>query len=228
MKVMFRYNLRAIGIVAAVVLRLAVAAARATTPQYQIYDIGVVEVGDIASQGEGVSRAGIAVGQSVRTDGSQAFTWTLNGGLVPLPNLPARSFAVANGANDKGSVVGTAATTFFGSDRLPVIWQNGVVSQLPLPPGETLGDANSVNASTVAVGSVDAGSLQRGVIYSGGNATIITQTTANGSYFLTAFGINDAGRVVVRVLIRTMPHEMLESSLILARARLSRSARCRV
>jgi len=48
----------------------------------------------------------------------------------------------------------------------------------------------------VAVGSVDAGSLQRGVIYSGGNATIITQTTANGSYFLTAFGINDSGRIV--------------------------------
>src|SRR5207248_5015952 len=72
----------------------------------------------------------------------------------------------------------------------------GEVSQLPLPAGETLGDANSVNASTVAVGSVDAGSFQRGVIYSAGSGTIITQTTANGSYFLTAFGINDAGRVV--------------------------------
>jgi hypothetical protein len=77
-----------------------------------------------------------------------------------------------------------------------VIWQNGAVSQLPLPPGETLGDANSVNASSVAVGSVDAGTLQRGVIYSGGSATIITQTTTNGSYFVTAFGINDSGRIV--------------------------------
>jgi uncharacterized membrane protein len=38
--------------------------------------------------------------------------------------------------------------------------------------------------------------LQRGVIYSGGSATVITQTTANGSYFLTAFGINDSSRVV--------------------------------
>jgi len=171
-------------------------AATATTPQYQIYDIGVIEVGDTASQGEGVSRAGIAVGQSLRTDGSQAFTWTLKGGLVPLPNLPSRSFAVSNSANDKGIVVGTGATTFFGSDRLPLIWEDGVVSQLPLPPGETLGDANSVNASMVAVGSVDAGSLQRGVIYSGGSATIITQTTPGGSYFLTAIGINDAGRVV--------------------------------
>jgi hypothetical protein len=39
-----------------------------------------------------------------------------------------------------------------------VIWDNGVVSQLPLPPGQTLGDANSVNASTVAVGPVGASS----------------------------------------------------------------------
>ena len=165
-------------------------------PQYQIFDIGVVQPGDTASQGFGVSRAGIAVGRSIRTGGSQAFTWTLQGGIVGLPNLPSRSYAVSNSANDTGIVVGTAATTAFGSGRLPVVWQNGVVSQLPLPPGETLGDANSVNASNVAVGSVDAGSLQRGVIYSGGSASIITQTTSNGSYFLTAFGINDSGRIV--------------------------------
>jgi uncharacterized membrane protein len=136
------------------------------------------------------------VGRSIRTGGSQAFTWTLNGGIVGLPNLSGRSHAISNSANDSGVVVGTAATTLFGSSRLPVIWQNGAVSQLPLPPGETLGDANSVNASGVAVGSVDGGSLQRGAIYSGGSGTIITQTTASGSYFLTAFGINDSGRIV--------------------------------
>ncbi len=171
-------------------------AALAATPQYEIYDIGVVDPGDSFSQGFGVSRAGIAVGRSIRTGGSQAFTWTLSGGIVGLPNLAGRSYAVSNSANDSGIVVGTAATTLFGTDRLPVIWENGVVSQLPLPVGETLGDANSVNASAVAVGSVDAGSLQRGVIYSAGTATIITQTTPNGSYFLTAFGINDSGRIV--------------------------------
>src|SRR5213079_2388018 len=107
-----------------------------------------------------------------------------------------RSFCVSNSANDNGVVVGTGATTVFGSGRLPVVWQNGVASQLPLPAGQTLGDANSVNASNVAVGSVNAGSDQRGVIYSGGSATIITQTTTNGSFFLTAFGINDSGRIV--------------------------------
>ena len=196
MKTNVRWNVRFIAVAVALLWVAIVSRATATTPQYQIYDIGVIDPGDTASQGFGVSHGGIAVGRSIRTGGSQAFTWTLNGGIVGLPNLAGRSFAVSNSANDNGAVVGTAASTLFGTIRLPVMWQNGAVSQLPLPPGETLGDANSVNASSVAVGSVDAGSLQRGAIYSGGSGTIITQTTANGSFFVTAFGINDSGRVV--------------------------------
>jgi len=66
-------------------------ASTATTPQYQIYDIGVIDAGDDASQGFGVSHGGIAVGRSIRTGGSQAFTWTLNGGIVGLLNLAGRS-----------------------------------------------------------------------------------------------------------------------------------------
>src|SRR3989440_106393 len=196
MKTNGRSNARFIAVTAVVLWVATVPTTTATTPQYQIYDIGVIDPGDDASQGFGVSHGGIAVGRSIRSGGSQAFSWTLDYGIIGLPNLAGRSFAVSNSANDSGIAVGTAATTLFGSDRLPVIWQNGAVSQLPLPPGEALGDANSVNSSTVAVGSTDAGSLQRGVIYSGGSATIITQTTVNGCYFLTAFGINDSGRVV--------------------------------
>ena len=167
MKTNGRSNARFIAITAVLLWVATVPTTTATTPQYQIYDIGVVDPGDDASQGFGVSHGGIAVGRLIRTGGSQAFTWTLNGGIVGLPNLAGRSHAVSNSANDSGIVVGTAATTLFGSSRLPVMWHNGVVSQLPLPAGETLGDANSVNASSVAVGSVDAGSLQRGAIYSG-------------------------------------------------------------
>ena len=196
MKTNPRWNVRFIAITVALLSITITSAATAGTPQYQIYDIGVIDAGDDASQGFGVSHGGIAVGRSIRTGASQAFTWTLKGGIVGLPNLAGRNHAVSNSANDSGVVVGTAATTLFGTSRLPVMWQNGAVSQLPLPPGETLGDANSVNASTVAVGSVDAGISQRGVIYSGGNATVITQTTPTGSFFLTAFGINDSGRVV--------------------------------
>jgi len=196
MKINVTSNVRSSAVAVTLLCLVAVPRPLATTPQYQIYDIGVVQVGDTASQGFGVSPGGTAVGRSIRTGGSQAFTWTFKGGIVGLPNLAGRSYAVSNSANDFGIAVGTAATTLFGTGRLPVIWDHGALSQLPLPPGETLGDANSVNGLNIAVGSCDSGSLQRGVIYSDGGASIITQTTSNGSYFLTAFGISDAGRVV--------------------------------
>ena len=188
---------KVISIAVAVVLLCSLAFTRihAAPPEYQIYDIGVIDAGDTASQGFGVSHGGVGVGRSIRTSGSQAFSWTLSGGIVGLPNLSGRNHAVSNSAAPQ-IVVGTAATTLFGTSRLPVMWLNGAVSQLPLPPGETLGDANSVNASGVAVGSVDAGSFQRGAIYTGAGGSIITQTTTNGSYFVTAFGINDSGRIV--------------------------------
>src|SRR5438552_13428778 len=147
-----------------------VAATSAPVPQYQIYDIGVVDVGDTFSQGLGVSPQGIAVGRSIRNDGSHAFSWTLNGGIVGLPDLAGRSYCVSNGANDSGDVVGTAATTVFGSGRLPVIWQYGVVSQLPLLVGHTLDDANSVIATGAAVSSVNSLPDQGGVNYRGGRA----------------------------------------------------------
>lgn len=167
----------------------------AVPPQYRIFDIGIVLTGDTASQGFGVSPGGVAVGRSFRTNATQAFSWTFGTGIAGLPGLAGRSFCLANAANDAGIVVGTGATTSFGSGRLPIVWQNGVVSQLPLPAGETLGDANDVNASGVAVGSINSGTLQRAAIYSGATATVITQTTSGGSFFTTAFGINDSGRI---------------------------------
>lgn len=166
-------------------------------PPYQIYDIGLVQTGDTASQGFGVSFTGdIAVGRSVRSGGAQAFSWTQGGGIIGLTNLAGRAFCVSNSANGSGIVVGTCAASLFGTSRLPVIWQNGVAAQLPLPTGETLGDANDINSSGVAVGSINGGSLQRAVIYSGEIATVITQTTPAGSFFTTAFGVNDSGRVI--------------------------------
>jgi uncharacterized membrane protein len=193
MKTNARLNDRFIAFALALVWVAIVSAATGTPPQYQIYDIGVIDPGDDASQGFGVSHGGIAVGRSIRASGSQAFSWTLQGGIVGLPNLAGRNHAVANSAVEH-VVVGTAATTLFGSDRLPIKWLDGVVSQLPLPPGETLGDANSVNFSGIAVGSVDAGSNQRGAAYLGGGGEIITATTPTGCFFVTAFGINDSTR----------------------------------
>lgn len=165
-------------------------------PQYQIFDIGLVEDTDDASQGYRVSPGGIAVGRSMRSGGSQAFTWTRTGGIVGLGELVGSPYCVSNSANDLGAVVGTCAQTFFGTNRQPVIWREGIATVLPLPNGQTIGDANQINSSGVAVGSAGGGSLQIGVIYDGKTATPISQTTSTGCFFVTAFGINDSGRIV--------------------------------
>jgi len=169
--------------------------ASGVAPTYVIFDLGVVLAGDSAVQGFGVSTNGIAVGRSVRTGGAQAFSWS-NGNLIGLPNLAARPFCASNAATGASTVIGTCSTTLFGTSRLPTIWQNGVVSQLPLPAGETLGDANDVNSSGVAVGSINSGSAQRAAIFSGATGSVISQTTSTGCFFTSAFGINDSGRVV--------------------------------
>lgn len=172
-------------------------AAVAAPPQYTIVDLGLPASNSSAVQGTAISPNGIATGRGFGSP-TIAFSWTQSGGMVGLPNLasPARAFSVGNGVNSAGVVVGTGATTSFGSSPLPLMWSGGVVSQLPLPAGQTLGRANAVNSSNDAVGSVGSGSGEFGVLYSGGSATVITQTTSNGSFLRTAFGINDSGRIV--------------------------------
>jgi hypothetical protein len=59
MKIGGTSNIRSSAVAATLLCLVTVPGAPATTPQYQIYDIGVVEVGDTASQGFGVSRGGI-------------------------------------------------------------------------------------------------------------------------------------------------------------------------
>jgi hypothetical protein len=170
--------------------------ALATVPEYTIIDMGVL-TGDTYSQGYRISNNGIATGRSMGTT-HHAFSWTQAGGLVGLPNLtsPARNFGVGNGVNNAGIVVGNGTTTSYGSSPLPLIWQNGAVSQLPLPLGQTLGRAQDINDSNVAVGSVNSGSSQRASIYSGGTATIITRTTSIGCYGNVAYGINNSNLIV--------------------------------
>ena len=164
-------------------------------PQYTIVDMGILDLEDIGVQGSAVSENGNATGRTLGAS-NQAFSWSQSAGIMPLPNEPTRPFGRGNGINDAGTVVGTGSTTFFGSSPLPLIWNSGVVSILPLPAGQTLARANDINSAGVAVGSAGGGSNEVGVIYDAGNASIITQTTPNGSFIRTAFAINDDGLVV--------------------------------
>ena len=110
-------NRRFIAISAALLWVAIISAATATTPQYQIYDIGVIDVGDDASQGFGVSHGGIAVGRSIRTGGSQAFSWTIKAASLGCRILRG-AVTQSRTARLTDLVVGTAATTLFGSESV--------------------------------------------------------------------------------------------------------------
>ena len=193
--------MRSLSRISAVVAILLVACGTAQAqPVYNIVDLGLL-AGDSNSQGFGISPDGtFATGRSVTGNftATRAFSWTQGGGMTALPNLgsPSRPFGVGNSVNNSGVVVGTGSTTSFGSSRLPLIWQGGVVSQLPLPSGQTLGQATGINGSGVAVGSANSGSAERGAIYQGGVGSFITTTTATGCFITVANGINNAGLVV--------------------------------
>ncbi len=166
------------------------------TPEYTITDLGIVQPSDAASQGYGISPGGIAFGRSFGSP-TVGFTWTSGTGIVGLPNDPTRGFGVANGANDLGLVVGTGATTAFGSGAVPLVWNGGVVSQLPTLPGAGgVGRANDVNDAGVAVGSNGGGSGEVATYWSGGLVNHIAATTAGGATMTTAFRVNNAGIAV--------------------------------
>lgn len=173
------------------------AAGTLAAPQYTIVSLGVAVPGDTTSTGTGVSSNGQYVtGFSSVSGANHALLWTPGGGTVGLPNLPSRAFNMPQSVNNLGTAVGTGATTFFGSSPLPLIWKNNTVAQFPLPAGETIARANSVNDSELAVGSVDGGSVEQAATFSLGGSNVITQTLPNGGVLRTAFGVNNAGRIV--------------------------------
>lgn len=164
-------------------------------PQYNIVDIGAISPGT-TSQGLRVSTNGYATGRSLITGGSLAFIWSPSSPITALPNLasPARAFGVGNSVNSFGVVVGQGNATSFGSNPLPLIWQNGTVAQVPMPVGETVGRANDINDSGLIVGSVNGGINQRAYIYSNGSARIMSNS---GTITTTsAWSVNNSGIAV--------------------------------
>ncbi len=168
--------------------------ALASAPQYTIVDLGPLGA-DTGSAAFNISAGGLVTGRSSGTSSATAFTSTLQGGTVALPGLAGRNYAVANGANDVGTVVGVGSTTLAGAGAVPLIWQNGAVSQLTIPADAGIGSAYDVNASNVAVGSISSGTSLQAIVYRNGTGTAVP-TLANGGTMAVAYAINNAGLAV--------------------------------
>jgi uncharacterized membrane protein len=167
-------------------------------PQYNIISLG--QVGEFASGGQGVSTSGnFAAGFTVITE-DDALLWSDVGGTTVLPDEPTRDYSKPWSVNDAGTIVGIGAQTFFGSGALPVMWKNGTATALPLPAGQTLGRAYSVNNAELAVGSVGGGSAERAATFTETAGSEISQTMPDGGILTTAYGVNHAGRIVGQAL----------------------------
>ena len=174
---------------------LAPSASNAQPPQYEIISLGLA--GESVSGGQAISEDGQFAAGFTTND---PFLWQTGVGTTGLPSAAGRAFSTPWGVNNAGTIAGIGATTFFGSSALPIVWQNGAAVFLQLPSGQTLGRAYAINNSELVVGSVDGGSLERAATFSpGGPGTILAQTLAGGT-LRTAYGVNDAGRIVGQAL----------------------------
>lgn len=183
-------NVRAVA--AALAVATIAGAATAGAPHYNIIDLGVVSSGD-SVQGNGISAGGVAFGRTLGSN--RAFSWTQGGGLVTLGTVAGRNFFTATAANDAGQVVGVGTTTSFGSGAVPIVWNNGVATQLAFGSGFDVGRAYGVNNNGMVVGSQGGGVSERATIWNDGFAQTINTTTAGGAYMTTAYAVNDAGMI---------------------------------
>ena len=170
---------------------LALPVASAQPPQYEIISLGVV--GESFSGGQTISENGQFAGGFTNDD---PFVWQSTGGTTGLPSASGQPFSTPWGINNSGTMVGIGATTFFGSNAIPVAWQNGTATVLGLPTGEALGRAYAINNNGMIVGSVDGGSTEQAAMFSLSGAGVVLTQTLGGGTLQTAYGINDAGRIV--------------------------------
>jgi probable HAF family extracellular repeat protein len=161
---------------------------------YLVRDLGTLP-GDTSSVAMGVNAQGDVVGWSNGVNGTRAFVYRTNSGMVALPGLPDRPRSIARDINDGGDIVGSANAG--GTDvGQAVLWTAGTVRLLGTLAAGDYSDAWGINNLGQIVGtSYTAGGSLLGVhgfLY----------TTATGLVDLTpdsdegaATDINDAGQV---------------------------------
>ncbi len=107
----------------------------------------LTEAGDDLSDATAINASGVVVGFFIPTTGkANAFRWE-NDVRTTLPSLSPPNTGGddrALGISVSGTIVGHSVS--FGSgQQLPVIWQNGGITTLPLPAGGIGGEATGIN-----------------------------------------------------------------------------------
>lgn len=151
----------------------------------------------INNQGQIVGSTG-ACNAQVPATSLHAVLWPNgpNGGVIDLGNFGGSMWNVAFYINSKGQIVGQAGVPD-GINFHAFLWQNGVMTDLGILPGDAQSWANNINNKNQAVGTSFSANSARAFIWQNGAMTDLnTLIPANSPlYLLEAFGINDRGQI---------------------------------
>lgn len=121
-----------------------------------------------------------------------------DGGVTVLPTLGGNN-GVANQVNNRGQVAGVAETTTLPPPCLgtgvgePVVWDNGVVQDLHVLPGDSFGVALAINDNGEAAGFSANCSAFHALLWRHGSLTDLG--SLGGTAFSLASAINNGGEV---------------------------------
>lgn len=158
-----------------------------------------------SSVAHGVNGSGAIVGVSF-TPNSASLAWRWSEGVVTaLPEVAGATNTAARAINSAGTIVGNS--DFFGTDaaglqvvrQSPVVWRNGVLTELATPAGYRC-QAVDINESDVIIGvckQTAAAFLDRGVVWRDGQPTLLEPLSEDGpNAEAFASGVNDQGHIV--------------------------------
>jgi probable HAF family extracellular repeat protein len=155
--------------------------ARAAVPSFQ--GLGDLPGGNFGSLAHDVSADGTtAVGQSVSSNGTEAFRWTRDTGIVGLGDLPGGTFgSEAHGVNADGSIIAGLGRP--NTQDHAVRWTAGGIEQLE---SQLRGNLSSVNKAFAI--SADGSTIGGWMEHSGGTreATLWTNSGTVGLGFTSA------------------------------------------
>lgn len=140
-----------------------------------------------------INAAGEIVGSITSSSTTQAAEWagtSSSAALLPLPGGATGSEALA--INSGGEIVGEATVNGL---NVPVVWQNGQVTQLPAPSS---GAAQGINDSGVIVGAIAVAGGEHAVVWKNDSLVDLNDDLPAGSGWTLnqANAINSAGDIV--------------------------------
>lgn len=102
---------------------------------------------------------------------------------------------LANRINDRGVIAGNVS---WGLGARPVVWRNGTVTALEIPPDIDVEScfANDMNNRSQVVGRLTTGYGSRGFVWESGSIRLLPMRTTWPDETNIAFGINDWGAIV--------------------------------